>query len=280
MKKCLSLLLACGCLFAFPMTAFAGQWKSDHVGWWYQNDNGSYPADCWQWIDGNNDGIAECYYFDQTGYLLTNTTTPDQYQVNADGAWIVNGIVQVKQLENTVNTITANSNCFVDLSTYFASDFASYDIMRQKIGIDSDMVWWNGDWSVGSMGQGSGESNVTLEIYLTNRADDYTLTYDVTQVGSPLMKIEGKVGMFFHGVPNEDDYPADELARLARKAGADVEVERKTVEVADFVGSKGTTMILKPRLTERVNLTIYHNGYQYTYSSGDYTSKYVTVTKY
>ena len=49
-------------------TAFAGQWKSDANGWWYQNDNGSYPANTWMWIDGNGDGVSESYYFDQNGH--------------------------------------------------------------------------------------------------------------------------------------------------------------------------------------------------------------------
>lgn len=34
--------------------------------------NGSYPVSAWKWIDGNNDGIAESYYFDQSGYVLMN----------------------------------------------------------------------------------------------------------------------------------------------------------------------------------------------------------------
>ncbi len=27
---------------AISITAFAGQWKQDIVGWWYQNDDGCY----------------------------------------------------------------------------------------------------------------------------------------------------------------------------------------------------------------------------------------------
>lgn len=77
-------------------TAFAGQWKSDSNGWWYQNDDGSYPANGWQWIDGNGDGVSESYYFDGNGYMLSNTTTPDGYTVNADGAWTQNGTVQTQ----------------------------------------------------------------------------------------------------------------------------------------------------------------------------------------
>ena len=37
----------------YPLTSFAGEWKSDNNGWWYQNDDGSYPKNTWQWIDGN-----------------------------------------------------------------------------------------------------------------------------------------------------------------------------------------------------------------------------------
>ena len=77
-------------------TAYAGQWVQDGNGWWWQNDDRSYPKAQWQWIDGNGDGTSEKYYFDGNGYLLTNTTTPDGYQVNNSGAWTLNNVVQVK----------------------------------------------------------------------------------------------------------------------------------------------------------------------------------------
>lgn len=59
----------------------------------------------WQWIDGNGDGIAECYYM-ENGTALTNATTPDGYQVDGTGAWIVDGVVQTQgtgQVSNGVN---------------------------------------------------------------------------------------------------------------------------------------------------------------------------------
>ena len=53
---------------AMTGTAFAGTWKGgegeNQNKWWYDNGNGSYPSNCWQWIDGNGDGTAESYYFD------------------------------------------------------------------------------------------------------------------------------------------------------------------------------------------------------------------------
>lgn len=36
------------------MTSFAGEWKQDNTGWWYQNDDGSYPVNSWKEIDGNS----------------------------------------------------------------------------------------------------------------------------------------------------------------------------------------------------------------------------------
>lgn len=49
----------------------------------------------WQWIDGNNDGIAESYYFNHEGYLYVDTITPDGYQVDKIGAWIIDGVIQI-----------------------------------------------------------------------------------------------------------------------------------------------------------------------------------------
>ena len=95
MKKTLKILAAAGLMtIAMGMTAFAGQWKQDATGWWYDNGNGTWPASTWQWIDGNQDGISECYYFDPSGYMAANTITPDGYTVDANGAWTVNGVVQ------------------------------------------------------------------------------------------------------------------------------------------------------------------------------------------
>ena len=77
------------------MPAFAGAWKtgtgSNQNMWWYDNEDGTYAAGGWQWNDGNQDGTAECYYFDSQGWMAAGTETPDGYQVNEDGAWTENG---------------------------------------------------------------------------------------------------------------------------------------------------------------------------------------------
>ena len=88
---------------AFP--AMAGSWKTgagdNAARWWYDNGDNTWAANGWRWIDGNQDGISECYYFDADGWLATSTTTPDGYTVDAGGAWTVNGIIQTRQTETS-----------------------------------------------------------------------------------------------------------------------------------------------------------------------------------
>ena len=83
-------------LASFP--AMAGDWKKgtgeNANSWWYDLGSGKW-AKGWEWIDGDNDGVAEKYYFDQNGWLLTGTVTPDGFTVNAEGAWVDGGNVRI-----------------------------------------------------------------------------------------------------------------------------------------------------------------------------------------
>ena len=63
----------------------------------------------WQWQDVNGDGISECYYYDDNGTMLTNTTTPDGYTVDSNGAWVVNGVVQTQTSGTASNTVNHNA---------------------------------------------------------------------------------------------------------------------------------------------------------------------------
>lgn len=79
---------------------FAAGWQHNNTGWWYgtNSDNTAWHSNGWQWVDGNGDGTAECYYFGPDGYMYAGKTTPDGYTVNADGAWVNNGAVQTKSV--------------------------------------------------------------------------------------------------------------------------------------------------------------------------------------
>ena len=108
------------------LSANAGQWKSSNYGWWYDNENGTWPANTWQWIDGNDDGVAECYYFDKYGYCVMNQTTPDGYTVNENGAWTIKGLVQIK---TAASNGTANQNV-ADTAVYQEAETAYKKYLR------------------------------------------------------------------------------------------------------------------------------------------------------
>lgn len=109
-KRMIAGILAVVMVLATSITAFAGTWKQDAKGWQWDYGNGTKAANKWEWCDGNGDGIAECYYFDGNGYCLMNTTTPDGYTVNKDGAWTVNGVVQTKNVGAGQTAAAANNN--------------------------------------------------------------------------------------------------------------------------------------------------------------------------
>ncbi len=96
MKRGFLILIAAALSAEMSMTAFAGQWQKNETGWRWQEDDGNYPANTWMWIDGNNDGMAECYYFDGDGYLLVNGVSPDGCRVNGNGAWTENDVVKIR----------------------------------------------------------------------------------------------------------------------------------------------------------------------------------------
>ncbi|MBQ7535767.1 MAG: hypothetical protein IJT43_09145 [Stomatobaculum sp.] len=91
---------------AMTVSSFAGQWVLDDEGWWYQNDDGTYPASEWKWIDGNVDGTAECYYFSSDGYMAYDNEI-DGYRVNRDGQWEVNGVVQKRGFSASVSGMSS-----------------------------------------------------------------------------------------------------------------------------------------------------------------------------
>lgn len=94
---------------SMSVPAYAAGWKRDSTGWWWQNDDGSWPANSWQWLDGNRDGVSECYYFNSDGYMLAAAKTPDNYEVNADGAWVDGGTVQVQYARQKQNPTYLNT---------------------------------------------------------------------------------------------------------------------------------------------------------------------------
>ena len=100
MKKSLkkaALIAATGAMLvgtAFTAKAENGQWCQEPTGWWYKltEDGGVFLANTWYHIK-DEDGVIRYYYFDQNGWLKTNTSINGD-NVDENGRWVVNGQVQ------------------------------------------------------------------------------------------------------------------------------------------------------------------------------------------
>ena len=104
MKKNIIYVLMAGAMtLAMSTAALAGTWQENATGWYWEEGSGSYPISTWKWLDGNQDGVEECYYFDHQGYLLMNATAPDGSLVDHNGCWIVDGRVQSRRTTNNIN---------------------------------------------------------------------------------------------------------------------------------------------------------------------------------
>ena len=136
---------------SLSMTALA-DWKQEGSAWKYQNSDGSFSTSSWQWING------KCYCFDSNGVMYANTTTPDGYTVNADGAWTVNGVVQVKNNDVNVTAYSDNEqyplahlkdwfvyNTDGSLTTKYSSNY----LRKQFPGLDQT---WNSKYGYNGLG--------------------------------------------------------------------------------------------------------------------------------
>ena len=128
MKLKITAFITLAMSLAMTGTVFAGTWENgsgeNSQRWKYNYGNGTYAQNSWQWIDGNNDGIAECYYFDANGWMLSDTITSDGYQVNENGAWVKDNNVQTKSLSNEQHTNLTNASD----STYYLYKTADFEL--------------------------------------------------------------------------------------------------------------------------------------------------------
>ena len=84
------------------VNVFAGSWERDTKGWWYDNQDGTYPSSSWSYIDRewyyfNEEGyivtgwqniLGEWYYFYSDGSMAYNTWIDGSYYVDQDGKWV------------------------------------------------------------------------------------------------------------------------------------------------------------------------------------------------
>lgn len=138
-RKMMTAALTAAMALSMGVTAFAGQWTLDNQVWRWTDDDGTSPKNEWRWLDGNQDGIAECYYFDGEGTLAVNQETPDHYMVNNDGAWVVNGVVQTQVMEKESDEDDWNYDRESLTGYYYNEDGEGLEIY---VGQEDGLVGW------------------------------------------------------------------------------------------------------------------------------------------
>lgn len=98
MRKSLKVLVLVGVLSIASTFTSLASWEQVGTQWKYSENNG-YVSNGWYWLDGDSNGVAECYYLDVNGILAVSTTV-ESYTVNENGAWTVNNVVQTKVINS------------------------------------------------------------------------------------------------------------------------------------------------------------------------------------
>lgn len=93
-KRIVTAVLTAALALSSATAALAGEWKEDSTGWWYQEDDLSYPSNSWKEIGG------KWYYFDGNGYLRYGWINDNGtwYFAGADGSMSTNQVVEGYQL--------------------------------------------------------------------------------------------------------------------------------------------------------------------------------------
>lgn len=129
-KGIITVVLAGILTLASTISSFAGEWRQDNVGWWWQEDDGSYPVDEWQYING------KYYYFDKSGYMLHDTKY-DGIELGSDGARVISdlGLEEAPykaQLDEIINEAWNNYKKGVYVNSGSTANGISIDFIADK----------------------------------------------------------------------------------------------------------------------------------------------------
>lgn len=143
-RKIMTLVMAAALASSISMTAIAGQWHQDTVGWYYGDEHG-YLTNQWQEIDG------KLYYFDENGYMLSDTVTPDGHRVGSDGARIEETAdmalteVQKQIMEKSVSPLIYGFDYFSNGSPELKTEGLTAVQLVDLLGWHINQEQWNTD---------------------------------------------------------------------------------------------------------------------------------------
>lgn len=130
----------------------------------FQSWDPSEARQNWRWEDWDDDGVYECYYYkDRVNRGFNLGTTPDGYEVNQAGQWIVNGVVQTRTKEASVQETAEETTSQVQI------DYSAYDPAHPLANVID--AW---DLRLPNDVLGASEvSSASIQALLTNQMEHY-----------------------------------------------------------------------------------------------------------
>lgn len=164
MKKKVMLLIIMAMSILMSMSAFAGVWRTgaapNENRWWYDNEDGTWASNGWQWIDGNG-----------------------------DGAWVENGLVMTLAVSLPVSsTNTDNDSTLVVYFSRTGTTEGAAERIRELTGADLIEIEaadpYPGSYSA-TLSRAEQELDQDARPPVTTTIEDMA-QYDVVYVGYPI----------------------------------------------------------------------------------------------
>lgn len=125
-KLIASVVLVGSVLVLNPIRANA-EWRQDNHGWWFNEPKRIQSGITW--VTGWREINQKWYYFGQDGYMWHDVTTPDNYELGSDGAWIN---------YNSVTRTTDNKQDFQSLSGIVATNTVVLDTTNMQLNVGEE----------------------------------------------------------------------------------------------------------------------------------------------
>ncbi|MCD8081929.1 MAG: hypothetical protein LUE86_00015 [Clostridiales bacterium] len=191
-------VLAAGLTLASAMTAFAGSWKTDSLGTYYENDDGTRPVYA-GWFTDPDTGYV--YFMNPDAYIMTDTEILG-YRLASDGRRIDKTEEELAAEEEAKNALTAKSKTKSKPSDASAeakaagnaAKKADYAVTTTRLSYQSEMTTF-----MNTVYRAAGKATTTAGIVGDSQKDNIEVVYffatpDGYRYFTAVLPLSSKVG--------------------------------------------------------------------------------------
>ena len=239
-------------------------------GWRYENYVASYCRTRSYWLDGNQDGIAECYIFDNDGYaqvsLYNLTAKAGGYEVNDQGAWVVDGVVQEKKVEVPAAEIQPAEEVMPDASNDPAALEAYLADMKMSMTMEGVSIDTNMDMNMKVRGAQTGNLEFVADGSMTMLGSDIPFQMFYT---------DNMYYMDMMGMKMKQEMPLDEALDQVASNLESVDMDLAMMKDMAMTTEDGNTVLTYGINTDNMNsflngivgdMDTLYNGYTVSYN--------------